>query len=163
MTAYVPVLDRRGQRQPGGFTQADFTYDAARDEYVCPAGARLWRVASVATSQVHHRCISTGRRRARAHSVHSGHAARGRRGGSSASTGTTSYDVTRRAVGALAGTSEFTRAAHARKKVEARFAELKRFVGLRRLRLRRLPQVTEQFLLAATTQNLKRLAAAQPP
>ena len=73
------------------------------------------------------------------------------------------YDVTRRAVGALAGTSEFTRAAHARKKVEARFAELKRFVGLRRLRLRRLPQVTEQFLLAATTQNLKRLAAAQPP
>lgn len=49
----MPVLDRRGQRQPGGFTQAAFAYAAARDEYVCPAGARLRRVASVATSQVH--------------------------------------------------------------------------------------------------------------
>jgi hypothetical protein len=47
--------------------------------------------------------------------------------------------------------------------VEARFAELKRYVGLRRLRLRGLPRAAEQFLLAATAQNLKRLAVAQPP
>jgi DDE family transposase len=43
-----------------------------------------------------------------------------------------------------------------RKKVEA-FAELKNQIGLRRLRLRRLKFVREQFLLAAAAQNIKRL------
>jgi hypothetical protein len=41
--------------------------------------------------------------------------------------------------------------------VEALFAELKNQIGLRRLRLRRLRFVREQFLLAAAAQNLKRL------
>jgi hypothetical protein len=41
--------------------------------------------------------------------------------------------------------------------VEALFAELKNQIGLRRLRLRRLKFVREQFYLAATVQNLKRL------
>jgi len=44
-----------------------------------------------------------------------------------------------------------------RKKVEALFAELKNQIGLRRLRLRRLKFVREQFFLAAVTQNIKRL------
>ena len=43
------------------------------------------------------------------------------------------------------------------KKVEALFAELKNQIGLRRLRLRRLKFVREQFLLAAAAQNIKRL------
>jgi hypothetical protein len=42
-------------------------------------------------------------------------------------------------------------------KVEALFAELKNYIGLRRLRLRRMRFVREQFYLAATVQNLKRL------
>jgi len=37
------------------------------------------------------------------------------------------------------------------------FAELKNQIGLRRLRLRRMRFVGEQFYLAATVQNLKRL------
>jgi CDP-glycerol glycerophosphotransferase (TagB/SpsB family) len=41
--------------------------------------------------------------------------------------------------------------------VEALFAELKNYIGLRRLRLRRMRFVREQFYLAATAQNLKRL------
>jgi hypothetical protein len=41
--------------------------------------------------------------------------------------------------------------------VEALFAELKNQIGLRRLRLRRMRFVREQFYLAATVQNLKRL------
>jgi hypothetical protein len=45
-----------------------------------------------------------------------------------------------------------------RRKVEAVFAELKNQIGLRRVRLRRLKHVREQFFLAATAQNLKRLA-----
>ena len=39
----------------------------------------------------------------------------------------------------------------------ALFSELKLRVGLRRIRLRRLWNVSEQFYLAATAQNLKRL------
>jgi hypothetical protein len=45
----------------------------------------------------------------------------------------------------------------ARRRVEALFAELKNYIGLRRLRLRRMRFVREQFYLAATAQNLKRL------
>ena len=41
--------------------------------------------------------------------------------------------------------------------MEALFAELKNQIGLRRLRLRRMLFVREQFYLAATAQNLKRL------
>ncbi|PYV82649.1 MAG: hypothetical protein DMG93_11140 [Acidobacteria bacterium] len=37
------------------------------------------------------------------------------------------------------------------------FAELKNQIGLRRLRLRRLKFVREQFFLAAAAQNIKRL------
>ena len=57
----------------------------------------------------------------------------------------------------LVNTPEFAQAQRQRKKVEALFAELKNQIGLRRLRLRRLRFVREQFYLAAVTQNLKRL------
>ena len=54
-----------------------------------------------------------------------------------------------------------------RNKIEALFSELKLRVGLRRVRLRRLWNVAEQFYLAATAQNLKRLvrflAQREPP
>jgi len=54
------------------------------------------------------------------------------------------------------------------KKVEALFAELKNQIGLRRLRLRRLKFVREQFFMAAAVQNIKRLVrflsqGPQPP
>ncbi len=57
----------------------------------------------------------------------------------------------------LANTPEFAKAQRERKKVEARFAELKHQVGLRRLRLRRLKFVREQFFLATAAQNITRL------
>ena len=41
--------------------------------------------------------------------------------------------------------------------MEALFAELKKEIGLRRLRLRRLKFVREQFFLVAAAQNIKRL------
>ena len=58
---------------------------------------------------------------------------------------------------ALVGTPAYERSRRARYKIEALFAELKQRMGLRRVRLRRLWNVSEQFLLAATAQNLKRL------
>ncbi|HEX6505710.1 MAG TPA: IS1182 family transposase [Terriglobales bacterium] len=63
----------------------------------------------------------------------------------------------RRRAKARAETPEFAISQRARRKVEALFAELKNYIGLRRLRLRRMRFVSEQFYLAATVQNLKRL------
>ena len=57
----------------------------------------------------------------------------------------------------LSNTPEFAHAQRQRKKVEALFAELKNQIGVRRLRLRRLKFVREQFFLAAVAQNIKRL------
>ena len=42
------------------------------------------------------------------------------------------------------------------------FAELKNQIGLRRLRLRRLKFVREQFFVAAAAQNIKRLVRFLP-
>jgi hypothetical protein len=50
-----------------------------------------------------------------------------------------------------------------KEKVEALFAELKNQIGLRRLRLRRLKFVREQFFLAASAQNIKRLVRFLSP
>ena len=58
---------------------------------------------------------------------------------------------------ALAETPDYKRSQRARYKIEALFAELKQQIKLRRVRLRRLWNVGEQFYLAATAQNLKRL------
>jgi hypothetical protein len=52
----------------------------------------------------------------------------------------------------------FAVAQRQRRRIEALFAELKNQIGLRRLRLRRRKFVRERFFLAATAQNLKRLA-----
>jgi hypothetical protein len=49
-----------------------------------------------------------------------------------------------------------------RKKVEALFAELKNQIGLRRLRLRRIKFVREQFFLAAAAQKTQ-LPQLWPP
>ena len=58
---------------------------------------------------------------------------------------------------AVARTPGFAPEERARRKVEALFGELKNQIGLRRLRLRRLRYVREQFYLAVAVQNLKRL------
>jgi hypothetical protein len=66
----------------------------------------------------------------------------------------------------LAANPEFKRSARERRKVEMLFAHLKRNLGLRRLRLRGPTGAGDEFLLAATAQNLRRLArslTAPPP
>jgi hypothetical protein len=67
------------------------------------------------------------------------------------------HESARQRVRELAETPEFSNLQRRRKKVEALFAELKNHIGLRRLRLRRLKFVREQFFLAAVAQNIKRL------
>ena len=67
------------------------------------------------------------------------------------------HEPARQRARALASTPGFVNAQRQRKKVEALFAELKNQIGLRRLRLRRMKFVREQFFLAAAAQNIKRL------
>ena len=58
----------------------------------------------------------------------------------------------------LGGTEAYWRSWRERKKVEVLFfAELKNVIKLRRFRLRRLWNVAEQTLMAATAQNVRRL------
>ena len=58
----------------------------------------------------------------------------------------------------LAGTEAFEQSRHDRKRIEMRFAHLKRILRLGRLRLRGPRGVQDEFVLAAIAQNLRRLA-----
>ena len=61
-------------------------------------------------------------------------------------------------VRALADTEAFLQSRRERKKVEMRFAHMKRILRLDRSRLRGLSGVRDEVLLTATAQNLRRLA-----
>jgi hypothetical protein len=63
----------------------------------------------------------------------------------------------------LTGTEAFARSRNERKKVEMLFAHLKRHLGFERLRLRGLSGARDEFLLAATVQNLRRLVKLTAP
>jgi len=58
----------------------------------------------------------------------------------------------------LANTPAYERSRHRRKKIEMLFAHLKRILRLGRLRLRGPSGARDKFLLAATAQNLRKLA-----
>jgi len=62
----------------------------------------------------------------------------------------------------LAGTPAFERSRHSRKKIEMLFAHLKRVLKLARLRLRGPSGARDEFMLAATAQNPRRLAKLRP-
>jgi len=127
-----------------------FTHVPADNSYVCPEGKRLTYVGINRRNRVHlfastlKRCRDCSQKpqctrgKYRTLAIHVCEPARQR-----------AYD--------LAQTPAFAISQRARRKVEALFAELKNQIGLRRLRLRRMRFVREQFYLAATAQNLKRL------
>ena len=76
------------------------------------------------------------------------------------------FEAEREHVRALKGTEAFERSAQERRKIEMAFAHLKRNLSFRRLRLRGITGAADEFLLAATVQNLKKLArflAHHPP
>jgi len=65
----------------------------------------------------------------------------------------------------LMGTKAYAQSVAERKKVETLFGEVKNILGLTRLRLRDLTGAHDEFMLAATVQNLIQLIArvAIPP
>jgi transposase len=149
ITPHIPVWDK-SPRPDGTFSRADFVFDRERNIYVCPGGAEL---------------TSTG-------NIDQGHIVYYRASKNDCSicslkpkctmavvrkvTRDLNEDVRDR-VRALANTEAFQQSCRERKKVEMRFAHMKRILRLDRLRLRGLSGARDEVLLTATAQNLRRL------
>jgi len=159
VTPHIPVWDKAA-RHDGTFSRADFVFDQERNIYICPGGAVL---------------ASTG-------NIDQGHIVYYRASKSDCSTCSLKPKCTtavvrkvtrdldedvRDHIRALANTEAFQQSRRERKKVEMRFAHMKRILRLDRLRLRGLSGVRDEVLLTATAQNLKRLVKllgrARPP
>ena len=146
---HIPVIDRRHQTRRR-FTRDAFQYDPVENAFRCPEGKWLRyrgvsrrgqsylysaKPADCGSCPVKKRCTPGPYRKV---SVHW-------------------QEPARQATRDLVLTPASARSRRERNKVEALFSELKLRVGLPRARLRRLWNVAEQFYLAATAQNLKRL------
>jgi transposase len=150
ITPHVPVWDKSA-RHDGTFNRSDFVFDRERNVYTCPGGAEL---------------TSTG-------NIDQGHIVYYRASKNDCSvcslkpkcTTAVARKITRDLdedardhVRALANTEAFQQSRRERKKIEMRFAHMKRILRLDRLRLRGLSGARDEVLLTATAQNLRRLA-----
>lgn len=156
---HVPVWDK-SERSDGSFSRSEFEWIEQDDAYRCPAGKALrsnWRTFKVPRSGVtkagtiiYHasqydcqrcpmkaQCCPNTSTRKIARSIHE-----------------RARDVARR----IATTDQYLQSRRERKKVEMLFAHLKRILKLDRLRLRGLSGAHDEFLMAATVQNLRRMA-----
>ncbi len=160
---YIPVIDKAG-RPDGTWTRTDFEWDAENDQYICPEGHALKQfrrnysdpnrgptgkgtaryralkdVCQVCSSK--QKCCPNADARKITREEH---------------------EDARQVARDLAKTEEYQIAMKLRKKVEMLFAHLKRILGLGRLRLRGPCGANDEFLLAATAQNLRKLAKILP-
>src|SRR3984893_3541485 len=146
---HIPVIDRRHQTK-GHFTREQFRYESKENVYYCPEGKPLRYRGQSLGSQGYLYCSTEAQ-------CHGCPQKKLCTPGLSRRLFVHWQEPARQTVRALAGTPEYKRSQRARYKIEALFAELKQQIKLRRVRLRRLWNVAEQFHLAATAQNLKRL------
>src|SRR3954470_1866875 len=156
---HIPVFDK-SQRTDGTFSREDFTYDHASDAYRCPAGKTLQhyrrqfttpRTGVMKDNSMRYRaskrdceacplkphCCPNAPARKITRSIYEG-----------------ARDLARE----IAKTDEYQTSRRQRKKVEMLFAHLKRILKLDRLRLRGPSGARDEFHLAATAQNLRKLA-----
>src|SRR5437879_5376239 len=150
ITPYMRTRDSVHRKRSPFFGPERFTYEPENNRYICPAGqflnygGRVYRNRAFNYIGTRKKCGPCSLRPEctsaafRGLIIHQNEPARQR-------------------ARELVNTPEFAKAQRQRKKVEALFAELKNQIGLRRLRLRRLRFVREQFFLAAVAQNIKRL------
>ena len=161
---HIPVVDKSG-RTDGTFERADFTYDDENDLYICPGGKELKQSCRTFTTprtpkadkygvlryrarkldcdsyQLKSRCCPKQPQRKVTRSIHE-----------------PSRDIARK----ITQTVDYAISCKLRKKVEMLFAHLKRILKLDRLRLRGPCGVRDEFHLAATAQNLRKLAKLIP-
>src|SRR5438477_339189 len=150
ITPYMRTRDNIHRKRSPFFGPERFTYEPENNRYICPAGqflnygGRVYRNRAFNYIGTRKKCGPCSLRPQctsaafRGLIIHQNEPARQR-------------------ARELVNTLEFANAQRQRKKVEALFAELKNQIGLRRLRLRRMKFVREQFFLAAAAQNIKRL------
>lgn len=163
---HTPVWDK-AKRKDGTFARSDFTWQSDADRYICPAGKPLQRYrrpfkkprtgipkdkfiryrASKYDCDVciyKPRCCSKTPQRKIVRSI---------------------YESSRDVARAIAETEAYQQSRKDRKKVEMLFAHLKRILKLDRLRLRGMNGARDEFLLAATVQNLRRMTKllSRPP
>ena len=153
---HIPVFDKSA-RTDGSFSRGDFVYDHQSDVYICPAGKMLASTgvlvndgATLAyraskydcdTCELKPQCCPKTPSRKVTRSIHE-----------------EARDVARE----IAKTDAYVRSRRERKKIEMLFAHLKRILRLDRLRLRGPLGARDEFLLAATAQNLRKLAKLIP-
>ena len=153
---HIPVFDKSG-RKDGTFSRDDFSYEQAADVYVCPGGKTLTttgtRVNDEATllyrarkydcdaCELKPKCCPNSSARKVPRSIH---------------------EAARDKARAIAKTDAYVTSRRERKKVEMLFAHLKRILRLDRLRLRGPCGARDEFLLAATAQNLRKMAKLIP-
>jgi transposase len=156
---HIPVWER-AERDDGTFSRSDFEFDEEADRYICPGGKelkRFWRKykeprTGITKSKtiiyrarehdcgacaLKSRCCPDTKNRTMKRSI---------------------YEAARDVAREIAKTDAYKQSRRDRKKPEMLFAHLKVPLKLRRLRLRGLSGAHDEFVLAATVQNLRRLA-----
>lgn len=160
---HIPVIDK-SKRTDGTFSREDFVYDHKTDAYICPAGRELRQKrrqfqtvrhepkdtsfakygvikAECVACHLKERCCPKGAARRIMRSEHEG---------------------ARQMARDIAETEDHAISRKLRKKVEMLFAHLKHILGQGRLRLRSPCGANDEYLLAATARNLRKLAKLIP-
>ncbi|HEY2527271.1 MAG TPA: IS1182 family transposase [Xanthobacteraceae bacterium] len=155
---HIPVIDK-SKREDGSLSREDFTFNKDENVYVCPQGKLLHTTGKVHDGETllyHARTSDCGPCPLKAKCCPNSPVRKIPR---------SIYEDARDVARSLAGTKEFERSRHERKRVEMLFAHLKRILKLGRLRLRGPRGAQDEFTLAAIAQNLRRLAklVARPP
>ena len=153
---HVTVFDKSAHND-GTFSREAFTYDHQRNIYSCPGGKPLTTTGTLVNEgttilyraskhdcqacALKSRCCPNSPARRVPRSIHEG-----------------ARDTARQ----IAKSWERRTSRRLRKKVEMLFAHLKRILKLDRLRLRGPNGARDEFILAATAQNLRKLAKLIP-
>ena len=164
ITPHIPVFDK-SNRTDGTFSRADFAFDAERDRYTCPAGKELVqfrRTYAIPRSGV----TAEGTKNSIAPANWIATLANSKPSAVRTLSPAKSRGICTKMPAtwarAHASTPEYAQACRRRKKIEMLFAHLKRILRLTRLRLRGPNGANDEFLLAATAQNLRQLARLRP-
>ncbi|MGZ8305876.1 MAG: transposase [Allosphingosinicella sp.] len=159
---HIPVFDK--DRTDGSFARSDFTYEHERDVYICPGGKELrqyWQEGRAAKAQP----PADGLYRYRARKAECDACslrAQCRPGEQGRKVLRSIHEGARDLARDLSLTDAYLTSRRERKKVEMLFAHLKRILKLDRLRLRGPNGAKDEFLLAATAQNLRKMAKLLP-
>ncbi len=160
---HIPVIDKAG-RSDGTWTRADFEWDAGNDQYICPEGQALKQFRRNYSDPARGP-TGKGRAKYRALKLICQSCPSKPKCCPNADARTINreeHEDARQAARDIAKTKQYEISMKLRKKVEMLFAHLKRILGLGRLRLRGPCGANDELLLAATAQNLRKLAKIFP-